>query len=174
MNDNAPIRRSHDEDWRHLERLYPSAFPQEELRPLVRTLLDLDDVLSLVCDSEVGPLGHILFTPCSIEGRDERLSLLGPLAVAPHKQRQGVGGALIKAGLDRLKNAGASCVLVLGDPTYYGRFGFQAERHVAPPYPLPEIWNGAWRSLMLEDSASPIRGVLSVPSPWRHENLWTD
>lgn len=65
-----------------------------------------------------------------------------------------------------------SHVFVLGDPAYYGRFGFAPERGVAPPYPMPEEWADAWQSVGLDGTDSPRRGTLNVPSVWRRESLW--
>ena len=63
-------------------------------------------------------------------------------------------------------------VCVLGDPAYYGRFGFEPDDRVAPPYPLPQEWRSAWQSLSLCGNDRPARGTLSVPPPWRQPALW--
>ena len=52
---------------------------------------------------------------------------LAPVAVHPSFQKQGIGSALIREGLDRAKKDRWRCVFVLGDPAYYGRFGFRVE-----------------------------------------------
>ncbi|MEY8842115.1 N-acetyltransferase, partial [Cribrihabitans sp. XS_ASV171] len=75
-------------------------------------------------------------------------------------------------GLDRLAAEGVRQVFVLGNPGYYGRFGFEAERQVTPPYPLPEAWGGAWQSLVLEGREPLPAGPLEVPGPWRNEAFW--
>ena len=98
--------------------------------------------------------------------------LLGPLAVADAWQGRGIGSALVQAGLDRLRLAGYLHVYVLGDPAYYQRFGFEAEASVAPPYPLPEAWRGAWQSKRLEHSALHPEGMLRVPPVWNQAALW--
>ena len=116
--------------------------------------------------------GHVIFTTCGIDGGTEKVALLGPLAVAPALQRRGVGTAIVRAGLQAMEKAGASGGYVLGDPAYYGRFGFKPEDGVAPPYPLPDEWRGAWQSLSLSGSA-PLQGNLTVPQPWRHKALWS-
>ncbi len=149
-----------------LDRLYPDAFPDEELRPLVRDLLlDTPNVLSLEAVSGNSIIGHIVFTPCG-EGE---LALLGPLGVATAWQRRGVGSALVRAGLDRLR---AARVLVLGDPAYYGRFGFEAEQAVGPPYPLPDAWMGAWQSLTLASDEPRPETRLRVPPAWNDPKYW--
>lgn len=173
MIDRIEIRESQPNDVAAIERLYPDAFPDEDLLPLVRELLREDSVvLSLVGISDRALVGHVIFTTCSIAGRTDTVALLGPLAVAPDRQRQGIGSAIVRAGLRRLENAGTRHVYVLGDPAYYGRFGFEPDHAVSPPYPLPEEWQGAWQSLGLRDSGPPLRGKLSVPRPWRRPALW--
>ena len=102
-------------------------------------------------------------------GRD---ALLGPLAVLPERQRQGLGSALVRAGLDALRDRGTRRVLVLGDPAYYARFGFAPERGTAAPYDLPEAWRDAWQSLALSDESAPKAKRLAVPAPWRDPALW--
>lgn len=156
-----------------IELLYPAAFPEEDLRPLVRALLQATpDVISLVALVESELIGHVVFTPCSVSGGGDGVSLLGPLVVAAAWKRRGVGSALVRAGLDRLRTAGFDHVFVLGDPGYYSRFGFQRERAVASPFPLPEDWNEAWQSIRLRDGAPRHQGKLRVPRAWDDPALW--
>ena len=158
-----------------LEALYPAALPEEDLLPLLRGLLDMPEVLSLVAvDADSGAVaGHMMLTPAMIRPAGSRAALLGPLAVRPERQRQGIGRALIAAGMEQLRDAGAVRVFVLGDPAYYGRSGFTAERETPPPYPLPDAWDGAWQSLPLTDQfgpADPCR--LELPDVWMDPALW--
>ncbi len=173
MIDKIQIRESLPYDVRSIEELYPNAFPDEDLLPLVRELLREElIVLSLVAIADEALAGHVMFTTCGIAGRTEKVALLGPLAVAPAWQRRGIGGALVRAGLQRLENARTSQVYVLGDPAYYRRFGFEPDDGVTPPYPLPEAWRAAWQTLSLGRHEPPLRGKLSVPQPWRRHALW--
>ncbi len=173
MTEEIEIRESLPSDVASIEKLYPDAFPDEDLLPLVRELLREElIVLSLVGIVDRALVGHVIFTTCSIAGRTDKVSLLGPLAVAPAWQRQGIGSALVREGLQRLEYAGAIQVYVLGDPAYYERVGFEAEAGVTPPYPLPEEWRGAWQSLSLRGNKPPLHGKLSVPQPWRKHALW--
>ncbi|MBC7282824.1 N-acetyltransferase [Hoeflea sp.] len=166
------IRESRPDDMDFIERLYPAAFPAEDLLPLVRALLVGEPgILSLVASADGALAGHLLFTPCGIAGTPARAALLGPLAVAAQWQRQGVGSALIRDGVRRLDQAGVEEAYVLGDPAYYGRSGFRAETAIAPPYPLPEAWRGAWQSLGLVGAQRPA-GTLSVPDIWMQPALW--
>ena len=82
--------------------------------------------LSLVATGEDGVVGHILFSPVTIES--ESLSFtamgLGPMAVLPAHQGRGIGSQLVRAGLEECKRLGHEIVVVLGHPDYYPRFGF--------------------------------------------------
>jgi putative acetyltransferase len=166
------IRESAAADVEAIEALYPRAFPDEDLLPLVRELLEDSEVtVSLVSLMDEELAGHAIFTMCSVDGASARVALLGPLAVAPTRQRRGVGSALVRAGLQHLKDADVDLVCVLGDPAYYGRFGFAPETGVEPPYQLPAEWEGAWQSTRLSN-LSECSGRLSVPRQWRRRALW--
>lgn len=170
MPDKPDIRATTADDRAALARLYPQAFPDEDLLPLVRALLDVPDVLSLAACDGAEVAGHAVFSPCAVAATP--VALLGPMAVAPSHQRQGLGGALIRRGLDELTRAGVARVMLLGDPAYYGRFGFRADADVRPPYPLPDAWAVAWQSLRLGD-APALQGVLEMPAPWQDAALWS-
>ncbi len=168
----APIRAALPEDLLAIEALYAAAFAEEDLRPLVRALLALQDsVLSLVTPAPEWLAGHIAFTRCAVGTQEGQVALLGPLAVAPARQRQGIGAGLIAEGLTRLRDAGVRHVLVLGDPAYYGRFGFRPERGILPALPVPAAWEEAWQGLALSPGA--LTGRLRVPLPWQDSKLWS-
>jgi len=86
-----------------------------------------NDLLSLVAVLENQVVGHILFSPATIEGQGRNFSgmALAPMAVLPEYQRQGVGSELVRAGISKLKNRRCPFVLVLGHAEYYPRFGFE-------------------------------------------------
>lgn len=157
-----------------LRQLYLDAFPDEDLFPLVSDLLGgTAPVLSLVAYSGGTPVGHVIFTQCRVEPGAIDAALLGPLCVSPGCQRGGIGSALVRAGFDHLK-ATLSLVMVLGDPRYYGRFGFRPDRRVEAPCPIPAEWNDAWQSVQLEDGSAPVSGRLVVPDAWNNPALWSD
>ena len=91
--------------------------------------LRADDDLTVSLVAEVGDniAGHIAFSPVAIEGRHEHWFGLGPLAVLPALQGQGVGAELVERGLANLRALGANGCAVLGDPGFYGRFGFRSD-----------------------------------------------
>ncbi len=82
-------------------------------------------VISLVAEADGAVVGHVMFTPVTW-AEHPTLALMGlaPLAVAPAHQRQGVGSALVHAGLEACREAGYGAVAVVGHPAYYPRFGF--------------------------------------------------
>jgi putative acetyltransferase len=80
-------------------------------------------------------VGHVAFSPVSIDGRDLAWFGMGPVAVWPERQGGGVGSKLVSAGLERMQKRGAQGIVVLGDPAYYSRFGFRA--HAGLRYPGP-------------------------------------
>ena len=82
--------------------------------------------VSLVADVNGRVRGYVAASPVQVAGRPSSWFGLGPVAVDPAVQRQGIGGVLVSECLDRLRSAGASGCVVLGDPAYYGRFGFEA------------------------------------------------
>ena len=173
MTEKTDIRESTPDDVTGIEQLYPEAFPDEDLLPVVRELLgEGSTILSLVGTAEGAIVGHVIFTTCTVSGSPENVSLLGPLGVIPDRQKQGIGSALVRKGLEHLKQEGTNIVFVLGDPAYYGRFGFATEDGVQPPYPLPEEWYGAWQSLNLSGDKIGLQGTLAVPKPWRQRALW--
>jgi putative acetyltransferase len=100
-------------------------------------------IASLVAVAGGKVIGHILFSalPIEIPEGDVRAAALAPMAVLPSHQRQGIGGALIRAGLAACRNAGIEAVVVLGHPDYYPRFGFSADaaRKLHAPFSGPAL-----------------------------------
>ena len=124
-----------------IDALLRRAFPAEDEARLVQRLcIDGDMVLTLVADDEEsGALaGMIAFSrmDVAIAGKPIAAVALAPLAVEAAWRKQGVGEALVQAGIAQLADAGGVLAFVLGDPAYYGRFGFAAEwaRGFASPY----------------------------------------
>ena len=165
------VRDYSEADYADVAQLYPIAFPWEDLLPLVRQLVGHDDATHLICDEGGTVAGHLALTQCAISDEPASASLLGPLAVHPEYQQSGIGSALVRAGITAMKETGSAAVFVLGDPAYYGRFGFLPERNIAPPYALPDEWADAWQSLKLIDEPIPA-GTLRVPEPWQPKALW--
>jgi putative acetyltransferase len=84
-----------------------------------------DELASLVADDQGRVIGHAFFSRVRIIGAGERFAAaLGPVAVEPGRQAEGIGGRLIRAGIDAVRDRFAT-IFVLGNPRYYGRFGFE-------------------------------------------------
>ena len=95
--------------------------------------------ISLVAEDD-GLIGHVAFSPVSITDGSGGWFGLGPLAVSPDRQGEGIGSALVRQGLMRLQAHGASGCVVLGDPAYYRRFGFARMPDLAFPQAPPEYF----------------------------------
>ncbi len=110
----------------------PGAKPTEHL--IINKLRDNGALtLSLVAEDETGIIGHIAFSPVAIGGISSEWYGLGPVSVTPKRQGEGIGGQLIKVGMDQLKALGAEGVVLLGEPEYYGRFGFKPHTNLTLP-----------------------------------------
>jgi putative acetyltransferase len=110
--------------------LHRAAFGGDAEADLVAGLwADSDALFGLVAATEGEVVGHILFSRLPIASAERVIpaAALAPLAVRPEWQRQGIGTALVRHGLVRCRERGVSAVVVLGDPAYYGRSGFQAK-----------------------------------------------
>ncbi|MGH8729188.1 MAG: GNAT family N-acetyltransferase [Burkholderiales bacterium] len=81
-------------------------------------------VVSLVAECGSDIVGHILFSPVTIDEKPVNGVGLAPIAVLPEMQNRGIGGRLIAAGLAACQRTGIGFVVVLGDPGFYERFGF--------------------------------------------------
>ncbi|TQF71143.1 GNAT family N-acetyltransferase [Pseudoalteromonas luteoviolacea] len=84
-------------------------------------------ILSLVAEFEGKIIGHVAVSPVEISNGSSNWFGLGPVSVLPKYQGQGIGSKLINQALLNLRSSNAEGCVVLGDPDYYGRFGFKAE-----------------------------------------------
>ncbi|MDO8039855.1 GNAT family N-acetyltransferase [Janthinobacterium sp. SUN137] len=101
---------------------------------IVKALRDAGALsVSLVAELEGAIIGHVAASPVSISDGTPRWYGLGPVSVAPGHQQQGVGSQLIGQLLDDLRQLGAAGCVVLGEPRYYGRFGFRADAALTLP-----------------------------------------
>ena len=117
------------------------AFPTSAEADLVERLeRDGDSVISLVAE-DGGIIGHVLLSRMEAQADGRAINALGlaPVAVLPERQRQGIGSSLIEAALREARKLRADIIFLLGEPAYYGRFGFdaQAARPFASPYAGP-------------------------------------
>lgn len=140
-----------------------AAFGREAEACLVERLRASGKIaFALVAEEKGRVLGHMAFSRIAIGSGDSDVSALAlaPLAVMPAFQRLGIGSALVSAGLERCRTERHARVLVVGDPVYYGRFGFvPASRFgLKCPFPAPEE---AFMAIELEPAAfAQISGVV--------------
>lgn len=96
--------------------------------------------ISLVAEDSDVIVGHVAISPVSISHGTSGWYGLGPISVAPERQRQGIGSQLMTEALARLRRSGAAGCVVVGEPRYYGRFGFKAEPALVLPDVPPEYF----------------------------------
>jgi putative acetyltransferase len=119
------IRPEQPHDWSAIHALEATAFPSPAEADLVDALRAATELVSLVADDGGAIVGHVSFSPVTLDGNPAlRLMGLGPMAVAPARQRGGIGVALVREGLAACLRDGVVGVVVLGHPAYYPRFGF--------------------------------------------------
>jgi len=120
------------------------------------------DSLSLVAELDRRLVGHILFTPVVIGGSTHTVEGMGlaPMAVLPSCQRQGVGSALIRGGLDCLRQIKCPFVIVLGHPDYYPRFGFEPASRREVFCQWQDVPDEAFMIMVFEEAA--MQGVTGV------------
>lgn len=136
------IRPERPEDVASVHRVNELAFGTPAEADLVDALRRAaDPFVSLVAVIDDRIVGHILFTPVSVEGAADRLMMgLAPMAVLPEYQNQGIGSRLVEEGLQACARLGAGAVAVLGHPEYYPRFGFEpaAKHGLRSEYDVPD------------------------------------
>ncbi len=164
MNESATVVRfERPKDIDDVRLLNDKAFGQTVEGHIVDKLRkSCKEILSLVATSNNKVIGHILFSPVTIETQSGIIQGmgLGPMAVLPELQKQGIGSKLVKEGLRIINNTKCPFVIVLGHEKYYPRFGFQR----ASKYGLKSQWEGipdeAFMVMILNDSV--MKGVSGI------------
>jgi len=139
------IRQENKDDFDAVSEVNKLAFGQDDEATLVELLRQSNAFvpeLSLVATLDNKIIGHILFTKIKIvnDDKSETESLaLAPMAVRPEFQHKGIGGQLIKHGLDKARELQHKSVIVLGHEHYYPKFGFvPADKwSIKSPYDVP-------------------------------------
>ncbi len=149
------IRPERPEDIAAIRRINELAFGQPVEADLVDALRRHGALtLSLVAEDRKGVVGHIGFSPVAITANGDTTDALGlaPMAVLPARQKSGIGSQMIAEALPRCRAMGFGLVVVLGDPAYYRRFGFETAKlhgisweHEAPAeaFMVRELRDGA-------------------------------
>lgn len=139
------IRSETAADYEAIFTINNSAFKTDDEARLVSTLRKqgaFDPKLSLVAECDGSLVGHILFTPVEIVGEADAVKALGlgPMAVMPNHQRQGIGSKLVREGLSVCKRLEHKLVFVLGHPKFYPRFGFlpASSKGCKSTFPVPD------------------------------------
>ena len=106
--------------------LVSAAFGRPDEAELVNRLRECGAaVVTMVEEEEYEFMGHLMLSPITIDGQEGPWLGLAPVAVHPDWQGQGIGSDLVREGLDTALEMDWKAVVVLGDPAYYGRFGFR-------------------------------------------------
>ncbi|VWB09262.1 GNAT family N-acetyltransferase [Burkholderia lata] len=140
---NMTIRNERVEDIDTITQLTTAAFEHEEHSShteqfIVNALRRSGQLtVSLVAIEDGGIVGHVAISPVQVSSGAQGWFGLGPISVWPDRQGQGIGSALMKAALGELQRIGGIGCVVLGDPGYYGHFGFKAH----PGLELPGVPN---------------------------------
>jgi len=131
---------------------------------------------SLVADDDGELVGYVLLSRASVvAGRQAPTPVLAlaPLGVRPARQRQGVGSALVAEALRRARERGERAVLVLGDPAYYGRFGFApaSPLGILPPHPIE--YADAWMlTELIPGALESVSGTVRFDTPLGDPVYW--
>ncbi|MGV9245532.1 GNAT family N-acetyltransferase [Streptomyces sp. NPDC003710] len=156
----------------HLEAFGDHGSVVAELTDALRDTLTPHCGLSLVAEHDGQVVGHIMFTRSLLDAprRLVDVQVLSPLAVMPGHQRQGIGSALVRGGLEILAQRAVPLVFLEGDPAYYRRFGFipGAELHFRKP--SLRIPDAAFQVLRLSAHEAWMTGTLVYSELfWRHD-----
>ena len=159
------IRREGPQDVAAIREITAAAFGRPEEAALVDELRESEawlPELSMVA-AEPGVTGHVLCTRGHVG--DAPVLALGPLSVRPDRQRAGVGSALMHAVLGAGDALGEPLVALIGDPRYYGRFGFRlgGEYQITP---LVAEWQPVFQVRVLTGYRPEVRGTFRFAGPF--------
>ncbi|MCO8124559.1 N-acetyltransferase [Stieleria sp. TO1_6] len=183
--DRLQIRAAAEQDRDSILAVHRNAFGQAEgsvIAKLVDEMLDDasgDPTLSLVAETDVQLVGHLLMTSARIEPDPGQVSarILAPLAVVHNRQRQGIGRRLIQAALHQLTQQGVALVFVLGYPDYYRQFGFRPAGALGlqASYPIPPQNADAWMVKELTPGTiNHCQGTVRCSNALDHPKYWIE
>jgi putative acetyltransferase len=170
MRKKIIIRQETQGDFKEVFEVNRGAFGQDNEARLVDALRNNAIVfvpeLSLVATDNNKIVGYILFTKINIEddnGKTNESLALAPLSVRPEMQKSGIGGQLIREGLEVAKKMGFKSVIVLGHQHYYPKFGFEPayKWHIKPPF---EVSANVFMAIeLVKDGLKGISGTVVYP-----------
>ena len=167
---NIRIRQEASDDQYQINIVNQTAFGREDEARLVDALRKNKRAflpeLSLVAIIEERIAGHILFTEIMIENEKQetfKSLALAPIAVLPEYQRAGIGGALIRKGIEKATQLGYHSIIVLGHENYYPKFGFAPaiQWNIKAPFEVPETNFMAME--LVQDGLSGVSGTVQYP-----------
>ncbi len=169
MLHDLAIRPERPKDYESVARVVEGAFGDANVARLVDRIRDSEHYvpgLSLVAEREGEIVGHVMFSYVTLRReRDEMpVLILSPLAVTPERQKDGIGSALVKAGIVGAEARNEPLVIVEGIPAYYPRFGFERAREYGIEPPSAHIPDAAFMVLRLSNYEPGLRGTV-VYSP---------
>ena len=174
------IRAATNLDRDDIRAVHLCAFSEGEKQMVATLAVDLlseetnRETISLVAESHGTVVGHIAFSPVTIESNKSWIGyILAPLGVKPEYQKCRIGSKLIESGLEQLSGMGVNVVFVYGDPKYYGKFGFSADvaSGYSPPYELQ--YPLGWQAVALNKyDFSESTARISCVAPLNDPGLW--
>jgi putative acetyltransferase len=171
---NLKIRQETKDNFNEISEVNRLAFGRDNEAKLVNQLRYSDAFvpgLSLIATIDDKIVGHILFTKIKIvsdEGNEFDSLALAPITVRPEYQRKGIGGHLIRAGLEKAKESGFKSVILLGHKHYYPKFGFvPADKwDIKPPFDVPaDVFMGLE---LVENGLKNISGTVKYPKEFEN------
>jgi putative acetyltransferase len=157
------VRAERPDDVPAIYAVHAASFPTDAEARLVDSLRVAGRLsVSLVAEVGASVVGHIAFSPVTAAPQACGAGL-APVAVATAHRRRGVGAELIRAGLEACRAAGFGWAVVLGEPAYYGRFGFRPARN----FGLSDEYGGgsAFQAIELVPGAMPVGAGLVRYAP---------
>ena len=174
------IRVANGLDSKDIRDIYLCAFPEGErqkVSTLAVSLLNEEtnpDTISLVAEADSAVVGHIAFSPVTIDNSKTWSGyILAPLGIKPKYQKRRIGSKLTESGIERLSKMSVNVVFVYGDPQYYGKFGFSPDvaSRYSPPYELQYPFG--WQAISLDDDSFTAESAkLSCAAPLSNPELW--
>jgi len=149
------IRPEKIDDYPSIRRINNVAFSGDTESAIIDNIRDAcGEVLSLVAVEGDHIIGHIFFSPAQAHtnGKTIKGMGLGPMAVLPERQNQGIGSRLVEAGIKILSDRHYPFIIVLGHEKYYPRFGFKPASQYGLQPQWGEIPNEAFMVLFLDSS----------------------
>jgi len=171
------LRRERHDDRVAVRHLHEEAFGDHgivvaRLVDALRASIGPNRGLSLVAEDDGELVGHVMFSPSLLDAPPKlvEVQVLSPIAVAPKRQLQGIGSALVRSGLQAMTEQGAPVVFLEGSPDYYPRFGFLPGAELGFRKPSLRIPDAAFQAIRLPAYEPWMTGTLVyAESFWRFD-----